>query len=87
VTGLAFSGEVRFVGEKHGTPLTGLVSADGIERLAALEARWVEGHEVLKRFGRAIRERTTEEIEGAVAEAVAEVRGEERRGAGRATCS
>ena len=49
----AFSGEVRFVVEKHGTPVAGIVSADDIERLAALDARWERGHfEILERFGR-----------------------------------
>ena len=46
----AFSGEDRFVVEKHGTPVAGIVSAEDIERLAALDARWAEGHEILKRF-------------------------------------
>ncbi|MCY3957226.1 MAG: type II toxin-antitoxin system prevent-host-death family antitoxin [Chloroflexi bacterium] len=77
----AFSGEVRFVVEKHGTPVAGIVSADDIERLAALDARWAEGHEILKRFGRAFRDQTAEEIEEAVAQAVAEVRAENRSGA------
>lgn len=49
--------------------------------MAALDARWAEGHEVLKRFGRALRDQTAEKIEEAVAQAVAEVRAEERRGA------
>ena len=79
----AFSGEVRFVVEKHGIPVAGIVSADDIERLAAMEARWAEGHEILKRFGRAFRDQTAEQIEAAVAQAVAEVRAENRRGAER----
>ena len=77
----AFSGEVRFVVEKHGTPVAGIVSAEDIERLAALDARWAEGHEILKRFGRAFRDQTAEEIEETVAQGVAEVRAENRRGA------
>ena len=77
----AFSGEVRFVVEKHGTPVAGIVSADEFERLAALDARWAEGHEIPKRFGRAFRDQTAEDIEEAVAQAVAEVRAENRRGA------
>ena len=68
VIGRAFSGEVRFVVEKHGTPVTGIVSADDIERLAAMDARWAEGHEVLKRFGRAFRDQAAKEIEEAVAQ-------------------
>ncbi len=79
----AFSGEVRFVVEKHGTPVAGIVSAEDIERLAALDARWAEGDEILKRFSRAFRDQTAEEIEEAVAQAVAEVRGESRHGAER----
>ena len=59
------------------------MSADDIERLAQLDARWAEGHEILKRFGRAFRDQTAEEIEEAVAQAVAEVRAEDRRGVGR----
>ena len=77
----AFSGEARFVVEKHGTPVAGIVSAEHIERLAALDARWAEGHETLKRFGRAFRDQTPEQIKKAVAQAVAEVRVENRRGA------
>ena len=79
----AFSGEVRFVVEKHGIPVAGVVSAGDVERLAELDAEWAEGHEILKRFGRAFRDQTAEEIEEAVAQAVAEVRAEDRRGAER----
>ena len=50
-----------------------------------LDARWAEGHEILKRFGRAFRDQTAEEIEEAVAQAVAEVRAENRRGVGALT--
>lgn len=49
--------------------------------MAEVDARWAEGHESLKRFGRAFCERTAEEIEEVVVQGVAEVRGEERRGA------
>ena len=55
----AFSGEVRFVVEKHGTPVAGIVSVQDIERLAELDARWAEGHEILKRFGRAFHDQTS----------------------------
>ena len=79
----ALSGEVRFVVEKHGTPVAGIVSAEHIERLDALDARWAEGHKILKRFGRAFRDQAAEEIEEAVANAVAEVRAENRREAER----
>ena len=67
----AFGGEVRIVVEKDGIPVAGIVSADDIERLAALDARWADGHEVLKRFGRAFRDQAAEKIEEAVAQAVA----------------
>ena len=77
----AFGGEVRIVVERHGTQGAGIVSAEDIERLAALDAPWAEGHEILKRFGRAFRDQQAEEIEEAVAQAVAEVRAENRRGA------
>ena len=77
----AFSGEVRFVVERHGTPVAGIVSADDIERLAALDARRAERHEILKRFGRAFRDQTAEESEEAVAQDVADVREENRCGA------
>lgn len=77
----AFSGEARFVVEKHGTPVAGIVSADDIEPLAALDARRAEGYEVLKRLSQAFHGQTVEEIEEAVAQAVAEVRGEVRCGA------
>ena len=70
---------VWFVVEKQGTPVAGIVSADDIERLAAVDARWAEGHEILKRFGRAFCDQTPEEIDEVVAQAVAEVRGENRR--------
>ncbi len=75
---MAFSGEVRLVVERRGESLVGIVSADDFERAYALDARWAEGHEILKRFGREVRERTAEEIEEAVAQAVADVRGDER---------
>ena len=39
----AFSGKVRFVVEKHGTPVAGIVSADDVEQLAALDARCGRG--------------------------------------------
>ena len=81
----AFSGEVRFVVEKHGTPVAEIVSADDIDRLPTLDAQWAEGHEILKRFGRAFRDQTAEENEEAVAQAVAEVRAENQRGAERQT--
>lgn len=79
----AFSGEVRFVVEKHGTPVAGIVSADDIARLAALDAKRERDFEILDRFGRAFRDQTPEQIEAAVAQAVAEVRAENRRGAER----
>ncbi len=77
------SGEVRFVVEKNGTPVAGIVSARDIERLADLDARREPDFEVLERFGRAFRDQTTEQIEEAVSQAVAEVRAENRRGAER----
>ena len=49
----AFSGEVRFVVQKHGIPVAGIVSANDIERLAELDARRAEGHEILTQFSRA----------------------------------
>ena len=79
----AFSGEVRFVVEKHGTPVAGIVSADDIERLADLDARRARDFEILDRFGGAFRDQTAEQIEEAVAKAVAEVRAENRREAER----
>ena len=79
----AFSGEVRIVVQKHGIPVAGIVSADDIERLAELDARRAEGHEILTQFGRAFRDQTPEQIEEAVAQAVAEVRAENRREAER----
>ncbi len=60
--------------------MAGIVSAEDSERLAALDARRAEGHEVLKRFGRAFRDQTAEEIEEAVAQAVVEERAEDRHG-------
>ena len=55
----AFSGEVRFVVEKHGTPVAGIVSADDVARLEQLDAEWAaEAHEVFKAFGRAFRDQT-----------------------------
>ncbi|MCY3895185.1 MAG: hypothetical protein OXG17_01815 [Chloroflexi bacterium] len=65
----------------HGTPMAGIVSAADIERLVALDARWAEGHEVLKRIGRVFREQTAEGIKEGVAQAVDEVRAENRLGA------
>ena len=75
----AFSGEVRFVVQKHDIPVPGGVSADDVARLAKLDARRAEGHEILTQFGRAFRDQTPEQIEEAVAQAVAEVRAENRR--------
>lgn len=78
----AFSGEVRFVVEKHGTPVAGIVSAHDVARLEQLDAQWAaEADEVFKAFGRAFRDQTPEQIEEAVAQAVAEVRAENRSGA------
>jgi len=48
--------------------------------VAEVDARWAEGREILKRFGRAFRDRTAQEIEETVARAVAEVRGEDQCG-------
>ena len=79
----AFSGEVRFVVEKHGIPVAGVVSAGDVERLAELDAQRDQDFEILERFGRAFRDQTPEQIEKAVAQAVAEVRAEDRRGAER----
>jgi len=58
----------------------GVLPAEGIERLAALDGRWAEGHGILKRLGRVFREQTAEEIEDSVAHEVAEVRAESRCG-------
>ena len=74
-------GEVRVAAETYGIPVAGDDSADDADRIAVLDARWAEGQGVLKRFGQAFRDRTAEEIEDAVAQAVAEVRSENRRGA------
>ena len=79
----AFSGEVRFVVEKHGIPVAGIVSAQDVERLAEVDAQRDQDFEILERFGRAFRDQTPEQIEKAVAQAVAEVRAENRRGAER----
>lgn len=54
---------------------------DWVGDVAEVDARWAEGHVVLKRFGRAFRDQIAEEIEEAVAQAVAEVRAMNRRGA------
>ena len=53
-----------------------IASAEDTEQLATLDSRWAEGHEILKRFGQASRDQTAKAIEDAVAQAVAEVRGE-----------
>jgi prevent-host-death family protein len=79
----AFSGEARFVVQKHGIPVAGIVSADDVERLAALDAQREQDFEILETFGRAFRDQTAEQIEAAVAQAVAEVRAENRQ---RAEC-
>ena len=57
----AFSGEMRTVEEKHGTPVVEIVAAEDFERLAGLDARWAEGCEILRRFGQAFRDRMAEE--------------------------
>ena len=49
--------------------------------MAEIDARRERDFEILERFGRAFRDQTAEEIEEAVAQAVAEVRAENRRGA------
>ena len=77
------SGEVRFVVEKNGTPVAGIVSAGDVERLAEFDAEWERADEIFTQFGRAFRDQTVEQIEEAVAQAVAEVRAENRRGAER----
>ena len=80
----AFTGEVRFVVQKHGIPVAGIVSARDVARLEQLDAQWAaEAHEVFTQFGRAFRDQTPEQIEAAVAQAVAEVRAEDRREAER----
>ena len=79
----AFSGEVRFVVQKHGIPVAGIVSADDIARLAELDAKRARDFEILDRFGKAFRDQTPEQIEEAVAKAVAELRAENRRKAER----
>ena len=79
----AFSGEVRFVVQKHSIPVAGIVSADDVARLAELDAQRARDFEILDRFGQAFRDQTPEQIEAAVAQAVAEVRAEKRREAKR----
>ena len=49
--------------------------------MAELDARRERDFEILERFGQAFRDQTAEEIEEAVAQAVAEVRAENRCGA------
>ncbi len=77
----AFSGEVRFVVEKHGIPGAGIGSVEDVGRLAELDAGRERDYGILERIGRAFRDQTAEEIEEAAADAVAEVRAENRRGA------
>ena len=74
----AFSGQARFVVQKHGIPVAGIVSADDVERLAELDAQRARDFEILDRFGQAFRDQSPEEIQAAVAKALAEVRAENR---------
>ena len=76
----SFIGEVRVCDGKARAPVPGIVSADDIERLTALDSRWAEEHEIQKWLERASRDQTAEDIEEAVAQAVAKVRDATRRG-------
>ena len=79
----AFSGQARFVVQKHGIPVAGIVSADDVERLAELDAQRARDFEILDRVGQVFRDQSPEDIEAAVANALAEVRAENRRRDGR----
>lgn len=81
----AFSGETRFVVEKHGVPVAGIVSAEDVERLTELDAQRARDFEVLDRFGQAFTDQSQEEIGAAVTRALAEVRAENRRKGGTAS--
>ena len=79
----AFSGQARFVVQKHGIPVAGIVSADDVERLAELDAQRARDFEILDRVGQAFRDQSPEEIQAAVTKALAEVRSESRSQGGR----
>ena len=74
----AFGGQVRFVVQKHGIPVAGIVSADDVERLAELDAQRIRDFEILDRVGQAFRDQSPEEIQAAVTKALAEVRADDR---------
>ncbi len=78
----AFSGQARFVVQKHGIPVAGIVSADDVERLAEIDAQRARDFEILDRVGQAFRDQSPEEIQAAVTKALAEVRAENRHGDG-----
>lgn len=80
----AFSGQARFVVQKHGIPVAGIVSAHDVERLAELDAQRIRDFEILDRVGQVFRDQSPEEIQAAVAKALAEVRAENRSPGGRA---
>jgi prevent-host-death family protein len=75
----AFNREARFLVEKNGIPVAGIVSAEDVERLTELDEQRAKDMEALARIGEAFKDVPLEEVEREVARAVTEVREERRR--------
>lgn len=70
--------ETRILVEDHGEPVAGIVSVQDLRRLAQLDRDREQRFAAIEEFAAGFADQSAEEIERAVARAIAEVRGEER---------
>src|SRR4051794_29182424 len=71
--------ESRIIVEKSGIPVAAIISTDDLERFTKMEAQRAERFRVLDEIGAAFKDVPPDEIERHVANALAEVREENRQ--------
>jgi prevent-host-death family protein len=74
--------EARIIVERSGVPVAALVSAEDLERLTRIERERAERWAIIERVGARNADIAQEEIEQDIADAIEEVRSEERTRAG-----
>jgi prevent-host-death family protein len=72
------NGEARIIVEKNGTPVAAMISAEDLHRLTWMEADRRERFKGLDRLREAFKDVPPDEIEAEVAQALADVRQENR---------
>ena len=74
-----FRRETRVIVEKSGIPVAAIISAQDLERFNRLEAQRAERFKILDEIGEAFKDESPEESERLAAQALAEVRAQQRR--------